>query len=427
MFEDVQHLNEDAAKLAASPLWPLSDSEVVDTLLAVHRHKQTVAVLEMRLVQQADTRGIPAAQGHRSTAGWLRALLRTDPRPAHELADRAAALLGKPGVERALRDGELDVRQASVIAAALDAIPETLATADPDGGGPPAEQVVAEAEKALIELAGRFPAAQLRRLGDRILEHVAPEVAERADEAVLRLQEARAHAKRSFTVSRPIDGMVRLYGTLGIEEAAIVSAALDALCTPRAGDERVPAQRRADALVDVCRLALRTGDLPDNGGEPPQLSVTIAFDPLTSRLRTAAVDNGDRISASSARRLACDARILPVVLGGDSQVLDVGRSRRVAHGALRRALVARDRGCAFPDCDRPPRWCDAHHLKPWSRGGPTDLDNLVLLCRHHHRVLHDPAGGWRARLAADRLPEFIPPRWIDLEQRPRRNCFHPRK
>ena len=445
VLESVRDLGEDVAKLAASPLWPLSDSELIASLDAAHRLEQVSAVLKLRLVQQVDGRGIPAAQGHRSTAGWLRTQLLLDPQPARQLAERAATLLNRPAVDQALRDGTLDVAQAEVIATAVNAIPETLAAVHDDGSasvdsdsdsdsgaaadsgpGPSDEQITVDAEAELIRLAGRFPAYQLRRLADRILAHVAPEIAERADEAALLRQEARAHARRSFTLSRPIDGMVRVCGALGVEDAAIVSAALDPLCTPRASDERVPAQRRADALIDVCRLALRTGDLPDNGGEPPQLAVTVPFDPLTRSLCTASVDSGERFSARSVRRLACDARILPIVLGGEGQVLDVGRSRRLAHGALRRALIARDRGCAFPDCDRPPRWCDAHHLRPWSDGGPTSLDNLVLLCRHHHRILHDSAWGWSVRLADDRLPEFVPPPWTDPNQRPRRNLYHPR-
>jgi hypothetical protein len=110
------------------------------------------------------------------------------------------------------------------------------------------------------------------------------------------------------------------------------------------------------------------------------------------------------------------------VLGSAGQVLDAGRSRRLATGSLRRALAVRDRGCAHPDCDRPPRWTDAHHLLSWADGGGTSLDNLVLLCRHHHRLVH--AGEWGVRLGADQLPEFIPPRWLDSEQRPRRNLYH---
>jgi hypothetical protein len=287
-----------------------------------------------------------------------------------------------------------------------------------------AEGVVAEAEASLISMAGQLPAHHLRKLGERILAHVAPEIAERAEEAALRQSESRARRRRFLTLSLPDDGVVRVSGVLGVEEAAIVRAALDPLCHPIPGDQRNAPQRRADALVDVCRIALRTGDLPADGGEPAQLSVTIGFDPLRARLGKGLLPDGDRVSAATARRMACDARILPFVLGGASQVLDAGRSRRLAHGPLRRALTVRDRGCAFPGCDRPARWCDAHHIVCWTDGGSTDLDNLVLLCRHHHRLIHDPAGGWQISLDAHRHPVFTPPPWADPQQRPSRNRYH---
>jgi hypothetical protein len=152
--------------------------------------------------------------------------------------------------------------------------------------------------------------------------------------------------------------------------------------------------------------------------------VTISYDALTRSLTAATLDTGERITTATARRLACDAQLLPVVLGGSGQVLDTGRARRLATGPLRRAVIARDRGCAFPDCDRPPRWCDCHHLISWADGGRTDLDNLVLLCRRHHRLAH--RRDWQVRLGHDRLPEFLPPPYVDREQRPRRNLFHPR-
>jgi hypothetical protein len=125
-------------------------------------------------------------------------------------------------------------------------------------------------------------------------------------------------------------------------------------------DSRSPGQRRADALVEVCRLALACGGLPDNGGERPQVAVTIDFDRLREQTATATLDDGTVISPAAARRLACDAQLLPVVLGGAGQVLDVGRERRLFTGPIRRALVLRDRGCGFPGCDRPPRWCEGH-------------------------------------------------------------------
>ena len=154
-------------------------------------------------------------------------------------------------------------------------------------------------------------------------------------------------------------------GVLGAEDAATVHAALHPLSRPLADDDRTAPQRHADALVEVCRLALRTDQLPDDGGEPPQLTVTVAYQPLAHPLGTAVTDTGQRLSAATVRRLACDARILPVVLGGASQILDIGRARRLATGPLRPALHVRDRGCAFPDCDRPPRWTGGHHTDIW--------------------------------------------------------------
>ncbi|MET8123821.1 HNH endonuclease signature motif containing protein, partial [Micromonospora sp. NPDC005291] len=118
------------------------------------------------------------------------------------------------------------------------------------------------------------------------------------------------------------------------------------------------------------------------------------------------------------------ATILPTVLGSTSQVLDVGRQRRLITGPLRRALVLRDHGCAFPGCDRPPRWCDAHHIQHWADNGDTALHNAVLLCGHHHRHIHH--SDWAVRLGGDGHPEFIPPAWLDPDQLPRRNQYHQR-
>ncbi|HEV7963586.1 MAG TPA: HNH endonuclease signature motif containing protein, partial [Actinoplanes sp.] len=138
----------------------------------------------------------------------------------------------------------------------------------------------------------------------------------------------------------------------------------------------------------------------------------------------ASLDTGERLTPAAARRLACDAQILPLVLGSPTQVLDAGRSRRLATGPLRRALILRDGGCAFPTCDRPPRWCNSHHITHWADGGPTDRDNLVLLCGHHHRLIHHD--DWTVQMGADRLPQFLPPAHIDPTRRPRRNIFHQR-
>jgi hypothetical protein len=175
----------------------------------------------------------------------------------------------------------------------------------------------------------------------------------------------------------------------------------------------------------VCRLALATPDLPENGGERPQVTVSVDFEVLKQELGVGRLDNGDRITPATARRMACDAGIVPMTLSGIGLPLDVGRTRRLVTGPLRRALVARDRGCAFPSCDRAARWCDAHHLRHWSHGGSTSLDNTVLVCGFHHFELHKP-DSWTVFLGPDGFPTFVPPPHVDPLQRPRRNGFHPR-
>jgi hypothetical protein len=413
VLEELEQLRTDAAKHVDAALWSLSDAALTDCLDAVHRLEQTVAALRSHVVRQIDARGIAAAAGYRSTAGWLRERLRLDPIAARDLVEHAAALDRRPNLDRAFGAGAIDGRQAAVIAATLDALPPGIDLA-----------VSAAAEAMLLDLAAEFPPGQLRRLGARILDHVAPEVAEETERVALELAEKRAQRRRSLTLSVPVDGSVRVSGYLSVEDAAIVNAALDPLCAPRPADDRTAGQRRADALVDICQLAVRTGSLPDNGGEPPQVVVTVPYDVLTGELRRGVLDNGERISPAAARRLACDAQLLPVLLGGAGQPLDLGRSRRLFTGPIRRALVVRDRGCAFPHCDRPARWCDAHHLISWHHGGPTSVANGVLLCRHHHRVIH--RGEWTVQLGADELPDFIPPAHLDPAQHPRRNRYHRR-
>ncbi|MBU2664325.1 HNH endonuclease [Actinoplanes bogorensis] len=480
MLAEIQLLGKDTTALAAAPLWSLSDDQVTDSLKAAHRLEQAATALKVQLVRQACSRALPAAHGFRTPARWLRELLLVDPQPARELVEQATALSRHTIVEQAVLDGAIDLRQAAEIATTMAALPTDLAAidtdADPDMAVDPATvdpaaadpaaadpaaadpaaadpaaadpaaadpaaadpavadpvapgtpELVRQAAHTMIDMAGRLSAFQLRHIGERILAHVAPYLADQAEAAALARQEARAHRRRGFTLSLPVDGLVRLSGQLGAEDAATLKAALHPLCRPTPDDDRTPPQRRADALIEICRLALRTGDLPDDGGQPAQLAVTVAYDPLTRTLGTATTDTGERLSPASARRLACDAQLLPILLGGAGQILDAGRTRRTATGPLRRALHVRDQGCAFPDCDRPPRWTDAHHITAWTTGAATDLDNLVLLCRAHHRLIHHPTAGWHLRLGPDRQVEFLPPPHIDPSQGPRRNLYRLRQ
>ncbi|RAO10687.1 uncharacterized protein ONO86_01793 [Micromonospora noduli] len=393
-----------------------SEPDLVAALDAAHRLEQRLAAVKLSLVRELDGRGTATAQGASSTAVWLRDRLRLGVGVARRLVELAATLdAAPPGVREALAGGVVDVEQVRVIA-------ETVETVHASAGAEAADKAVG----VLVDWATQFDAALLRKLGTRILDHVAPDVADAAAEAALRAQESRAARDRHITISEQTDGRLRLAGILDTEAAAALRAAIDPLTTPTGPDDtRTPGQRRHDALVDVCRLALRSGELPENGGDLAQVVVTTDYDGLTRQLGTGALDIGPHLTPEAVRRLACDASILPAVLGGTGQPLDVGRQRRLISGPLRRALVLRDRGCAFPGCDRPPRWCDGHHIRHWADGGTTCLANAVLLCGHHHRHLHH--SDWVVQLGGDGHPEFVPPAWLDPEQVPRRNHYHPRR
>jgi hypothetical protein len=146
---------------------------------------------------------------------------------------------------------------------------------------------------------------------------------------------------------------------------------------------------------------------------------------LTGQIRAAGLlPGGDVLPASTARRVGCDAKILPVVLGGPSEPLDVGRASRSIPPAIRAALTVRDQGCSFPSCDRPPAWTAGHHLVHWADGGPTALPNLCLLCTVHHQAVHHQ--GWAVTLDHHGRPTFRPPPWIDPRQQPRQTPpLHP--
>jgi hypothetical protein len=439
MLGDLEQVRTVAIRCADAPLWSLSDPDLVACLDAVHAAEQALAAVKVHLVRQVHTRDLARTQHTPTLGAWLRDRLLIRTRTGRQLVDLAAAVDQRPDLDQALTAGAVNTEQALVIVRCLADLPTDLGV-----------EVLAKAETILIGWAEQLDPDQLRTAGKRILEHVAPDVAEAREAAALARDDAAAHEARFLSIRDVGDGRVRLTGLLDTEAAAVVRAALDPLCAPRCAadtlrpsslfgvfgdatgnaqnlpraDDRTGGQRRADALVEICRLVLAGGDLPENGGDRPQVTVTVPYDVLRQELGTGTLETGERLTPAQTRRLACDAHLIPVVLGGDGQVLDVGRSRRLITGALRRALVLRDRGCAFPGCSHPPRWTDGHHITSWVDGGPTNLNNSVLLCGHHHRTIHH--SDWKIRLGTDRLPEFLPPAHLDPTQRPRRNIYHRR-
>ena len=203
---------------------------------------------------------------------------------------------------------------------------------------------------------------------------------------------------RSVYLSKTLEGRFEMSGSLDAEGGAVVARAL---ALADSGDLGVPAaQRRADALVDVARHFLDNQFTRRGGRHRPHLNVVVDFDALLAGKGGQLADEGLPVDGATVERLLCDGAVSRVVTRGRSAILDYGTSTRTIPAPLWSALVVRDRQCRFPGCDRPPSWCEGHHVVWFRHGGTTSLDNLVLLCTRHHHLLH-AAKGWRAKLLPD--------------------------
>jgi hypothetical protein len=419
--------------------WALSYDDLTTQLADAYRIAQQAFARVAVLAAAADANGMPKRDGVTSTTNWLIGLLgcsRAEAAHAVELG-KALAKHGETleATVAALSAGRIGVQQARIIAKTISGLPSEI--------GPEARKRCAD---LLTGLAAddRVAPHELEAHRQAILEQVAPEVAEKALRKQVEDAERSAYARRGITFSPQGEGEYRVHGTLHTEAAAIFKAAMDPLCAPgtltppadpdTAGgvqgadgvvrDRRSAAARRADALTDICARVLAHGELPENGGERPHLVITMDFEQLRQGLGGAILDTGEHLSAATARKLACDALLIPAVLGGQSQPLDLGRARRLIDGPLRRALVLRDGGCSFPACDRPASWCEGHHTIPWSEGGKTSLETSALVCGFHHRLIHH--SDWTVHIGADGHPWFTPPHHLDPNQKPRRNHIHRR-
>lgn len=183
----------------------------------------------------------------------------------------------------------------------------------------------------------------------------------------------------------------------------------------RVHDDRDHGQRMHDALADLVSRTSRAGGLPTSGGTPATIIVTIGLDELLQRIGHGVTSDGTLLSVAEILRLADEAEIIPTVFSRVGAVLAQGRACRIATKAQSLALIVRDGGCSFPDCDHPPEWSQRHHIQSWLDGGATDVDNLTLLCGYHHRSFEQR--GWACRMIGS-LPHWVPPRWIDPDQTP---------
>jgi hypothetical protein len=379
----------------------MTAEEKADALRDLVRADSRITELRLRLLAVAGDVAEQAAA--HDAAEWLAVQARVRPEDAR--ADLALAV----GLDSrwlvlaaALRAGEVNVAQAEVVARSLAALPRDVP-----------EDVLVRAEETLVDHAAEFGPRQLARLGRRILDVVAPEIADEAEARRLAELEAGAHRKTRLHLRRRGDGTTRIGGILPDAVATRLATYLEAFTNPRkshtAGDplDRLPYPRRLGEAFCQFLEVLDPDRLPLHGGDATTMIVTIDLSTLRAELGIAELlgagtvpgsDDPPLITAADSRRLACTANIVPAVLGGDSEVLDLGRLSRLFSAAQRKALLLRDRECRAEGCDIPGTWCEAHHWLPWSLGGRTDLDDGVLLCHHHHRRAHDD------RYTADRLP-----------------------
>jgi hypothetical protein len=343
------------------------DDELADDMLALRREMDRQDAAFARRAQAGHRRGIGSRDGSASTAAWLRSragMREGDAKAAIE-AGAVAELL--PATGEAWRDGEISTGAARTIAAARVR-------------GHDAELQACEPE--LLELARRHDLRTLRR-------------ATAAFRAFATADGSDPGARDGVFVSKLYDGRTVISGEVGDLAGETILTALHAYTDPPSDDDpRTTPQRTAAALVCIAEVALAHHENPERRRVRKHLSVVVDWKSLIESVpgRLDGEFTGP-IHPRDVAQLLCDCSISRVVTGPDSLPIDLGRTKRLVPPTLRRALVARDQGCRWPSCVRPPAWCDAHHVIPWPDGGNTDLDNCVLFCPHHHHVAHQP--GWR--------------------------------
>ncbi|MBM7784524.1 HNH endonuclease signature motif containing protein [Tenggerimyces flavus] len=392
--------------------WSMTDDQLATALLdnqaALHRHEAR----RLELIREADSRNLAVSAGAANTAQWVAGVLRVPSAEAGAMVKLASHLDAElPATARALAEGEISVPHARVISRVVTMLPPQIST----------PELRSEVEATLLESAATFDPKVLSKVGNHLLEVVAPDLADQVLELKLKQEEASAERDRFLRMSfDESSGTWRVTARLPKVVGERLKLVLDPLAAPQPGpdgrDTRFPEQRNVDALDEACRRLLAERLVPSHGGNPTQLVVTLT----NTGGRT--LHTGIELSRKLVDQLMCEADLNYLVKPEDQPgrvTLLTDTQQRLFQGKLRRLLELRDGGCAFPGCDRPPGWCHAHHLTPWSQGGPTTRDNGVLLCGYHHRLIHQ--GAWQVRIARDGLPEFLPPDWIDRQRRPLRN------
>ncbi len=424
----------------------LQDEDLLEVMAAIEAAGRALSAWQIRVAGEVGVRsrselgdeGLSRSQNFTSPVKLVSTITGTSARESKARLEigrklRGAVLLGGgegpapfPAVGRALDEGSLGVETASIIVTRCAELSER-------GCAP---EVVASAEQTLVDetLTNHLTADQTSRLAIHLREVIDPDGAEPRDE---RLQQ-----QRSLTISQASDGMIRGRFALTPEQGSVWLASIQAMQSPRiagspssgprfltedeyvahtaTADIRTQAQKNSDTVTELIARAAGAPDMPRLNGATTTLNVHITLDNIEAGRGVGWIDGIDEpVPASTVAQLRCTSPIAVTLFSDRGAVLYHGKTERLFTAAQNRALAARDGGCVWPDCDRPPSFCETHHADEWVSAdhppGRTDIDNGVLLCHFHHSHLHKSS--WKLTMHAG-VPHLIPPRWIDIEQTP---------
>lgn len=404
VLDEVRAWTRDGEQLGASP------DDRAAWIAGLQQLRDAVDATMLASVASFDAAGDgEILHGAASTQGWLRGALGVAPGEASERVRLSRGMRGVLGgaVER-MRDGEMTYDHVRAVERAVRHLPT---------------EHQADAGALLTDLAAQSDVTAVRSAGRHLRFVTDPE-------GTLRDAE-RQFERRHLTLSPLLDGMTAVDGLLDAEAAALLTAALEPFLVPEGPEDlRSAAQRRADGLVEIVRSACDHRLLPQVASERPHLQVLWGATtppgsapertPSTAGLLPQAPGGPALLHPVSVGRIACDAAVTRVLLSPEGLPVELGRTTRLFSAGQRRLLAVRDGGCRFPGCHRPPSFTDAHHVHSWLDGGPTDISNGLLLCRFHHRLVHE--GGWTITVSAEGTNApiaFRGPRGQQMESVPR--------
>jgi hypothetical protein len=364
-------------------MFAVANTELGPFLRQVDDLSRQVEAARVAILAEAMARGVVAESECPSVTSWViqwAPSFRAGGAAQLVTVAKAARTVRCAGLAAAVLGARVGVRNAAVVLAEMDKLGPRLRV-----------EALETVWEGFIQIATDHGPKEIRALRDALIATYGEEE---------EFQERQDRLKAGVCLSQPFDddGMSVYRLRLDPEGSQVLESILGPLSAPRptpgCPDLRTSDQRRGEALVEICRRAAAAGGAAPTTTKA-SVFVTINFQDLKDRCGAGtSLLTGRLLAPETIRRIACDASIIPVVLGTDSEILDIGRARRLFTPGLLRAMWLRDKGCTIPGCTAPPLWADAHHLIHWVDGGPTALTNAALLCGRHHTIAHQR--GWTA-------------------------------